>query len=231
MNKKNPINAICIILLVILAFSMATNTAFASVVNNNAPVVARIWTDKPDYHPGTLVTIYGSGFTSNGYIFLSVTKEKDESVTNLHARADLNGDFVAHYQIDKQGAPLYKIVATDGKTTAETVFTDSMTISTQPISAHIDSGQSATLFSVVAGGNSPYTWQWYDDYGAISGASGSGDTASLTVSTADTGIYVDFTDNSQATIQSDPVGVTVNPALSELLLLRQLLWTMVNPSV
>ena len=86
---------------------------------------AKIWTDKADYHPGTTVTIYGSGFAAYTQVSLDVTKVKDGTVTNWHVMSNANGSFTAIYQIDKHGAPLYKIASTDGTNNAKTTFTDS----------------------------------------------------------------------------------------------------------
>ena len=56
MNTKNTIKIVSAILLLCLAVSMASTSALAAVVNAkpNEPNT-KIWTDKTDYHPGTLV--------------------------------------------------------------------------------------------------------------------------------------------------------------------------------
>jgi hypothetical protein len=93
-------------------------------------------------------------------------------------------------------------------------------ISLEPSSATIDSSQSVTLTSTVTGGTGSFSWQWYDYIGPISGASGTGITATCAFLAADTGIYVIFTDTGTgsatptATAASSPtVAVTVNSAL------------------
>ena len=97
----------------------------------------------------------------------------------------------------------------------------SPSVSVQPQSATIDSGQSITITSTAVGGTGPFSWQWYDSSGTISGASGTGLTASQTFSSADTGIYVVFTDTGTtsgasptATADSLFVTVTVDGALT-----------------
>lgn len=96
----------------------------------------------------------------------------------------------------------------------ETVTVDSTpSISMEPSSAIIDSGQSTTLTSTVTGGTGPFTWQWYVTNGQIPGASGTGTTATYTVSATNTGIYVVFTDTNLVTATSSSVTVTVNSAL------------------
>jgi hypothetical protein len=109
--------------------------------------------------------------------------------------------------------------ATSSPTVAVTV-NSAPSISVEPSSATIDSGQSVTLSSTVTGGTGSFLWQWYDDSGLISDASGTGVTATYTTSAADTGIYVTFTDTGTgsatptATATSSPtVAVTVDSAL------------------
>jgi hypothetical protein len=93
-------------------------------------------------------------------------------------------------------------------------------ISTQPSSATIDSGQSVTLTSTVTGGTGSFSWQWFSNGGSISGASGTGVTATHVFNAAATGIYVIFTDTGTSTATptaaatSNPVvAVVVNSAL------------------
>ena len=50
---------------------------------------------------------------------------KDGSVVSGHILSDAKGDFAATYRIDKVGAPLYDVSASDGVNTAKTTFTDS----------------------------------------------------------------------------------------------------------
>ena len=94
-------------------------------------------------------------------------------------------------------------------------------ITVQPQSATIDSGQSIIVTSTATGGTGSFTWQWYNTSGAVSGASGSGTTASHSFSTAETGVYVKFTDTGtdssaspSSTATSKPISVTLDAALS-----------------
>ncbi len=105
--------------------------------------------------------------------------------------------------------------------TATSVITvvASPSISEQPQSATIDSGQSIVITSTVAGGTGSFTWQWYDSSGLISGDSGTTATASAIFSSALQGIYVTFTDTGtsaspEPTITSNTVSVSIKPALS-----------------
>ncbi len=109
---------------------------------------------------------------------------------------------------------------TFSSTASLTVYV-SPSISSQPSSVTIDSGQSITITSTAVGGTGSFSWQWYDSSGKISGASGTGLTASQTFSSADTGVYVVFTDTGTtsgaspaATASSSNVAVTVDNSLT-----------------
>ncbi|MGA3110999.1 MAG: hypothetical protein ABSE15_03095, partial [Candidatus Bathyarchaeia archaeon] len=113
------------------------------------------------------------------------------------------------------------LTATSAQSTGVSITVNSVpTISVQPSSANIDSGQQVTLSSTVTGGTGTFSWQWYDSGGSISGKSGTGLTATYTVSAADTGIYVIFTDTGTSvtphpTVTSSPnVAVTLDFAPS-----------------
>ena len=105
----------------------------------------------------------------------------------------------------------------------DTVTEDgSPSILVQPGPATIDAGQTATLTATVIGGTGIFSWQWYDESGAIVGASGMGTTATYGFSVPDAGIYVVFTDTG-TTVGASPtvnatssptVSVTVNPVLT-----------------
>ena len=124
MNKQIRINIYVGLILALLLLGFVASFAPKVGAQSAAPE-AKIWTNKSDYHPGTVVTIYGSGFTAGASVALQVTKLKDGSITNWNVVADSQGGFTTTYQIDKQGAPLYKVFATDGVNTAKITFTDS----------------------------------------------------------------------------------------------------------
>jgi len=90
-------------------------------------------------------------------------------------------------------------------------------ISTQPASSTVTAG-SAASFSVVAAGTAPFTYQWYKDAVAITGATAS--TLSLSAASAsDAGSYTVKVTNSAGNITSNAVTLTVNalviaPAIS-----------------
>ncbi|MFX1414336.1 MAG: hypothetical protein ACFFA2_10965, partial [Promethearchaeota archaeon] len=83
---------------------------------------AVIWTDKEDYSPGEIVTIYGSGFKPKSLITLTIERP-DETDVLLYAFTDDLGDFQRYYNLNGV-AGLYKVTATDGTNSATTTFTD-----------------------------------------------------------------------------------------------------------
>ena len=126
------------------------------------------------------------------------------------------------YTAGSAGSPAIYCMVTDSASTPYAVpsNTPAVTVATAPSislqssSANIDSGQSIILTSTVSGGVGPFTWLWYDVNGIIAGASGSGTTATCTVSAADTEIYVTFTDTGTSvtpdlTATSNAIAVTV----------------------
>ena len=99
----------------------------AGVASEGSPVV---WTDKADYSPGEIVTIYGSGFQANSTVSLTVVRP-DGSINDPEhgivgewsVTADGSGSFQTTYQLDGiEGT--YSVTATDGVNTAITTFTD-----------------------------------------------------------------------------------------------------------
>src|SRR2546426_8943163 len=73
-------------------------------------------TDKPDYAPEQIVTIYGAGFLSDANVTVAVTRP-DNTTNSWNVTSDAAGAFVTTYQLDGiQGN--YTVVATDGTGTA-----------------------------------------------------------------------------------------------------------------
>src|SRR2546428_12208208 len=82
-------------------------------------------TDKPDYAPEQIVTIYGAGFLSDANVTVAVTRP-DNSTNSWNVTSDATGAFVTTYQLDGiQGT--YLVVASDWVNTATTTFTDADT--------------------------------------------------------------------------------------------------------
>ncbi|MGA2874448.1 MAG: hypothetical protein ABSE82_02805, partial [Nitrososphaerales archaeon] len=99
-----------------------SNHALINPLSSNTST-ARIWTDKSDYPPGSVVTIYGSGFTPAEVVALTLT-QPNGTINNWNSDADHNGNFTTTFQIDS-GA-LFYVTATDGTNTASTSFSDSV---------------------------------------------------------------------------------------------------------
>jgi len=90
-----------------------------------------------------------------------------------------------------------------------------LSVSISPVSVILDVGQSQLFTSSISNGTSPYSYQWYVNGVAVSGAT----SASWTYAPQSAGaytIYVKTTDSASAavTVQSDPASVTVNAAPS-----------------
>jgi hypothetical protein len=85
-----------------------------------------IWTDKADYDPGEVVTVYGNGF-SPGPVTLTVTRPDGETDQIPGVSADSSGSFAASYQLNGIMGT-YIVNATDSVgQTAQTTFTDGAT--------------------------------------------------------------------------------------------------------
>jgi hypothetical protein len=91
-----------------------------------------------------------------------------------------------------------------------TVNTNSAsTIATQPVSQTVMSGSTAT-FTVVAGGNGPFTYQWYKNGVAIAGAANATYTTP-TLTTADSGsVFYVIVTNTGGSVTSANATLTVN---------------------
>jgi len=87
----------------------------------------------------------------------------------------------------------------------------SVTIS--PTSVALDVGQSQLFTSTVSGGTSPYSYQWYLDGSATSGATNATWTYTPSASGSHT-VYVNITDSVSHQATSNTATVTVNSALS-----------------
>ena len=91
-------------------------------------------------------------------------------------------------------------------------YTLSLTVSISPSSVTCDLGQSRFFNSIVSGGISPYSYQWYLDGSPVSGATNfwySYPASSL----GSHNVFLAVTDSVNATATSNTASVTVNPAL------------------
>ncbi|MHA2374634.1 MAG: DUF7507 domain-containing protein [Candidatus Thorarchaeota archaeon] len=97
-----------------------------NVVNTRSPytiaATATIWTDKADYMPGEIVTVFGSDFDPDVTITIDIVRP-DDSVDTGTSISNSSGEFVYYYDLNGIEG-LYDVVATDGTNTASTTFTD-----------------------------------------------------------------------------------------------------------
>ncbi len=100
----------------------------------------------------------------------------------------------------------------DSSTISVTVNSDpTVTISASPTTT--ESGQSVTFSSTVSGGTSPFTYQWYLNGTAVSGATSSTWTTS-TLPTGNPTINVSLTDTAGYLVRSNVITETVYPVFS-----------------
>ncbi|MGA3192016.1 MAG: hypothetical protein ABSD73_05815 [Candidatus Bathyarchaeia archaeon] len=112
--------------LIVLAILLTVASAAVSVVflvpgNSAAP---KIWTDRSDYPPMSIVTIYGNNFLPNTAVTVNVTWPDGSLHILNNIWTDSNGNFNATHTIGVQKIT-YNVTATDGTNTARTKFTDS----------------------------------------------------------------------------------------------------------
>jgi len=83
---------------------------------------AAIWTDAPAYAPESLVTIFGTGFTSSTDVSLLVLVP-DGTNSSWTTQTDGYGNFTTYYQLDSVNGT-YTATAEDGTNIATTTFDD-----------------------------------------------------------------------------------------------------------
>jgi len=89
----------------------------------------------------------------------------------------------------------------------------SLAVSISPSSVTMDVGQSQQFTSTALGGSPPYSYQWYLNGGAVSGATSP--TWTFTpISSGSYTVYLNVTDSTSKRVKSNVATVTVNPALS-----------------
>jgi outer membrane protein assembly factor BamB len=102
-------------------------------------------------------------------------------------------------------------VATSG--TVPVTVNGPLSVSIAPSSATMDVGQSQLFTSTVSGGTSPFTYQWYANDVAVSGATNAA-WAFTPSSSGSYNVYVNVTDNVRFKAKSNIASIVVNPALS-----------------
>ena len=88
-----------------------------------------------------------------------------------------------------------------------------LTVSASASHTTIDKGMSVTFTATTSGGSGTYSYQWYLNNSAVSGATSS----TWTTATLPTGaptVFVKVTDSNSYTVQSNTITLTVNPPLT-----------------
>jgi hypothetical protein len=111
----------------VLGLAVVLALALAGVNCGSPDAGPAVWTDKADYHPEEIVTIFGTGFCP-GPVVLTVTRPDGKVEQVLHVSADdSSGGFMATYQLDGiKGTYVVNAVDSAGQT-AQTTFTDGST--------------------------------------------------------------------------------------------------------
>ncbi|MHA2312260.1 MAG: SdrD B-like domain-containing protein, partial [Candidatus Thorarchaeota archaeon] len=130
--KRRAILALAVFLAVFMVFGVGFSpisfttidmASSAEIVNNTYTASeAVIWTDKPDYEPGEIVTIFGSGFNPDSSIEVNVTRP-DDTIDTEYTTSNDSGAFVCYYDLDGI-LGIYDVIASDGVNIATTEFTD-----------------------------------------------------------------------------------------------------------
>ena len=105
---------------------------------------------------------------------------------------------------------------TYGTTNGATVTVESdPTVSASTSQGTVDSGQSVTFSSSASGGYGTYSYQWYLNGAAVSGATSSSWTTAFSVSSTTTeSVYVNLVDQTGYSVNSNTISETVDPPLS-----------------
>lgn len=111
--------------------SISSGAASTPAPSVSAPVTAPVLsTDKADYNPGSIATIFGNFFASLQNIVLKIfggsVDNGTYTETTKNITTDGSGSFTTAYALDNIFRPLYTIVASalDGTKLAQTTFTD-----------------------------------------------------------------------------------------------------------
>jgi O-glycosyl hydrolase len=156
------------------------------------------------------VAINGSPALMNFDIFAAAGGANKAVVEQFTATANASGAItvaLSNGNADQAKLSALEVTTNGGGTST----TNAPTITTQPASATVTVGQTAT-FSVAASGTAPFTYQWSKNGAAISGATGSSYTTPATA-TADSGsTFSVVVTNSAGSATSSNATLTVNAA-------------------
>ena len=120
MRYKNNLAGIIAILISISILTALTGSMRSE--NSRNITCPAIWTDKEDYAPEETVIIYGSGFSPEAIVSITVMRP-DGYAEEWTVMSNSNGSFTTTYLLDGIEG-VYSVTATDGMNTASTTFTD-----------------------------------------------------------------------------------------------------------
>jgi hypothetical protein len=121
------------------ALMLASTLIVLTCLSVSFALGAIISTDNPDYSPGDIVYLSGTGFNPDSQVDITITRPDNVTHTGS-ATTDAEGDFVYAYDLDGILGE-YRVHATDGTNEADTTFTDARTIN----SATVDGGTSTLV--------------------------------------------------------------------------------------
>jgi len=108
---------ISLVVLLLVAFGVFVLKVWPGLASG-----ASVWTDKEDYSPGDVVYIFGSGFSFNSQVNITITRPDSHKDFGYNT-TDGSGNFVFAYVLDGiEGT--YLVEASDGENYANTTFTD-----------------------------------------------------------------------------------------------------------
>jgi len=126
-KPEAKLSVVLFVVLVLLSSSLLTSfTASAFGSSPNSTSQSRIWTDRSDYPPASVVTIYGTGFAPSTFVTLTVTNP-DSSTDSWTVTSDGAGGFVTTFQMQVPGIH-YGVTAKDGTDYAQVAFLDPTSI-------------------------------------------------------------------------------------------------------
>ncbi|MDP2875274.1 MAG: Ig-like domain-containing protein, partial [Holophaga sp.] len=176
---------------------------------------------------GSWTAIDGGGFPAGVPVSIVKVDPSDRNIVyaGTHLGLYRSADGGATWARWGNGLPLVNVtdlyVSPDGATVRVATYgrgfwqltgtASAPTITTQPASLTVNTGQAAT-FSVVASGTAPFTYQWYRGASSISGATAASYTTAATTSTDNGATFYVSVSNSQGSVNSATATLTVTTA-------------------
>ncbi len=206
---------------VVVSNSISSATSNAAVLTVNAPVVFSI-------QPANVAVTSGSSATFSvsvtGTAPITYQWRKDGAAIAGATNASLTISNAQSASIGAYSVLVSNMVNSLSSNTATLTVNSPVVITTQPVSAVINPGSSAT-FSVSATGTAPMSYQWRKNLSAISGATSPVLTLSG-VSTSDAAGYDVVVTNPANTVTSNLVSLSIN---SPVTIITHPVSTVLNP--